>query len=401
MNDYFEREAKFHMHTYGRLPILFTRGEGPFLFDEDGKKYIDFLCGLGVTSVGHAHPKLVAAIKEQAEKLLHTSNIFYTSPQIDLAEKLVNISFADKVFFANSGAEANEGAVKLARKYSKMHKGEERYEIITALKSFHGRTMKMLAATGQPDKQKPFEPMPIGFKHVPLNDFAALKEMISEKSCAIMLEAIQGEGGVNPCEKDYLKAVRSLCDEMDLIFILDEVQTGIGRTGELFAYELYDIEPDIMTLAKGLGGGLPVGALLAKEELAAAFSPGDHGSTFGGNPVVCAAALAVLDIIDKEGLLESCKNISFKINERLTEISKVAPITEIRGAGLMIGLELSKPIAKGVVNACLERGLIINAIGDTTLRFLPPLIIDEGLANEALDIFEDVMKNLSEEEKAN
>lgn len=396
LTDFFAKEAEFHMQTYGRSRVLFERGEGSYLIDSSGKSYIDFLSGLGVASVGHSHPRVVQAINEQAKKLIHTSNLFYTIPQIELAERLVELSFADKVFFANSGAEANEGAVKLARKYSKMFKGPKRYEIITALRSFHGRTMKMLAATGQPEKQRPFEPMPIGFLHAPLNDLDALTSMISEKTCAIMLEAIQGEGGVNPCDQDYLKGVRKLCDERDLILILDEVQTGIGRTGEMFAYEFYLTEPDIITLAKGLGGGLPIGAFLAKDELARAFIPGDHGSTFGGNPLVCAATLAVLEIIYKEDLLSNCKNMSVKINERLTQISKRSCITEIRGVGLMIGLGLDRPIAKDVVKVCLDNGLIINAIGDMTLRFLPPLSIGASQVDQAMDIFENAVLSFNQ-----
>lgn len=389
--DYLLEEEEFHMKTYARLPVLFERGEGSYLFDDEGKCYIDFLSGLGVSSVGHSHPKVVSAIKTQAEKLIHTSNLFYTSPQIELAKKMVGLSFAGKVFFANSGAEANEGAVKLARKYTKAKKSEGCYEIITALGSFHGRTMKMLAATGQPDKQRPFEPMPVGFKHVPLNEIETLRSMISEKTCAIMLEPIQGEGGVYPCDKDYLKAVRRLCDELGLILIFDEVQTGIGRMGEMFAYEFYGIEPDIMTLAKGLGGGLPIGALLAKDELSLAFGPGDHGSTFGGNPVVCAAALAVLEVIDKEDLLTNCKNMSVKIMKRLEAMPKSSGITEIRGTGLMIGIELSDPVAKAAVRSALSKGLVINAIGDRIIRFLPPLSIGEKEIDLAMDIFEDVI----------
>ncbi|MDI6799385.1 MAG: acetylornithine transaminase [Actinomycetota bacterium] len=387
------------MNTYARLPILFERGEGSYLFDVEGKRYIDFLSGLGVSSVGHSHPKVVSAIKAQAEKLIHTSNLFYTSPQIELAKKIVGLSFADKVFFANSGAEANEGAVKLARKYSKAKKGEGCYEIITALRSFHGRTMKMLAATGQPDKQRPFEPMPVGFKHIPLNEIETLRSTISEKTCAIMLEPIQGEGGVYPCDKDYLKAIRRLCDESGLILIFDEVQTGIGRTGEMFAYEFYGIEPDIMTLAKGLGGGLPIGALLAKDEFSRAFSPGDHGSTFGGNLLVCAAALAVLEVIDKEDLLTNCKNMSVKIMKRLEAMPKSSGITEIRGTGLMIGIELASPGAKAAVKSALSKGLIINAIGDRIIRFLPPLSIGEKEIDLAMDIFEDVIMSRSGKEE--
>lgn len=372
-------EEKYHMHTYARYPVAFVKGEGKKLWDVDGHEYLDFLAGLGVSSVGHCHPKVVLAVKEQVEKLIHVSNLFYTEPQALLAEKLASLSFGDKCFFANSGAEANEGAVKLTRKYAKLNLGEEKYEIITAYRSFHGRTMKMLAATGQPEKQKPFEPLPPGFIHVPLNDLSALKAAISAKTGAVMLEPIQGEGGIYPCEFEYLRGVRELCDEHDLLLILDEVQTGFGRTGKMFAYEHFGIEPDIITLAKGLGGGLPVGAFIAKEKVAQAFEPGDHGTTFGGGPVVCSAALAVLDILDSESLIQNAALVGEYFKRGLKKLQKTQPlVADVRGKGLMLGVELDRELAWPVVQKMLEKSIVIGYVGKKILRFLPPLIVNES-----------------------
>jgi len=392
--DYIKKDSQYHIHTYGRLPVLFVKGKGNYLQDINGKSYLDFLSGIGVTSVGHCHPAVIDAIKSQVEQLIHVSNLFYVVPQIELAEKLVNLSFGDKCFFANSGAEANEGAVKLVRKYSKTFLSGDKYEIITAFRSFHGRTMKMLAATGQPEKQKPFEPIPIGFKHIPLNDLNALREAITERTCAVMLEPIQGEGGVYPCNFKYLQDVRRICDEKGLLLILDEVQTGVGRTGKMFAYEHFDIEPDIISLAKGLGGGLPIGAFIAKDKIAKAFEPGDHGSTFGGGPVVCAAALAVIKTIEEEGLIENSAKMGSLIEEKLNELSKNSSIIkEIRGKGLMIGIELKREIAKEVVSKCLSEGLIINNIGKKIIRFLPPLCVAEDDIDKAMKIFKKALLN--------
>ncbi|MCK4777791.1 MAG: aspartate aminotransferase family protein, partial [Actinomycetia bacterium] len=332
MKKYLEIDEKFHMPTYKRFPILVTRGRGMFLWDENGNKYLDFIAGLGVCNIGHCHPKLVKAVKKQLEKIIHTTNLFFTQPQIELIEKLSKISIKGKCFIANSGAEANEGAVKLTRKYFKyIRKEEEKFEIITANRSFHGRTLKMLAATGQPDKKEPFEPLPPGFRHVNLNDMDEMNKSISNKTCAIMLEPVQGEGGVYPCEKSYLKAIRKLCDEKGLLLIFDEVQTGFGRTGKMFAYENYEVEPDIITLAKGLGGGLPIGAFVAKNEIADAFEPGDHGSTFGGNPLVCSAANAAIDIIQEEDLLKNSAEMGSYFEKLLFELSgDIELIKEVR-----------------------------------------------------------------------
>ncbi len=379
-------DNEYHMNTYGRLPVTFVKGKGSSLWDDTGREYLDLLCGIGVTNIGHCHPVVVEAVKSQVELLMHVSNLYYTKPQLELAKKLTEISFGDKCFFANSGAEANEGAIKLARRYAKLNGKEEAYEIITALNSFHGRTMKTLAATGQPDKQKPFEPMPPGFKHVPLNDIDALKKEINEKTCAVMLEPIQGEGGVYPCDEDYLKEVRALCDERNILLIFDEVQTGIGRTGTMFAYEGFGVTPDVMTLAKGTGSGLPIGVLVASEK-ASVFSPGEHGSTFGGGPVICAAALATIKVIEAEGLLENCRNVGAYFMQKLEDLkASTNAIKEVRGRGLMLAAELVQDNAKDIVLALLKEGIVANNIGGNILRFLPPLCITETEIDAATEV---------------
>lgn len=393
-------EEEYHMRTYARFPVAFVRGEGKKLWDDAGKEYLDFLSGLGVSSVGHCHPRVVLAVQEQVEKLIHVSNLFYTGPQNLLAKKLVSLSFGDKVFFANSGAEANEGAVKLARKYAKLKPGKDKHEIITAYRSFHGRTMKMLAATGQPEKQKPFEPLPPGFIHVPLNDLAALEKAISGKTCAVMLEPVQGEGGIYPCKIDYLKGVRDLCDKHRSLLILDEVQTGFGRTGKMFAYEHFGIEPDIITLAKGLGGGLPIGALIARDKVAQAFGPGDHGTTFGGGPVVCSAALAVLEVLEQEGLVDNAAKVGGSFKEGLLELQKAQPlIADVRGMGLMLGLELTGRLANKVVLKMLKKNIVIGCVGKKILRFLPPLGVTESEVKGVLASLKITLDEVLKEEK--
>lgn len=394
---YIRKEAQYHMQTYKRLPIIFVQGFGSRLWDINDKEYLDFVSGLGVCSTGHCHPKVVDSVRKNVGLLMHVSNLFYTLPQIDLAERLAQISFGGKVFFCNSGAEANEGAIKLARKYTRMNFGEDRYEVITAYRSFHGRTFKTLAATGQPDKQKPFEPLPPGFKHVHLNDIDALEDAISEKTGAILLEPIQGEGGVYECEYDYLRKVREICDKLQLLLILDEVQTGLGRTGKMFAYEHYDIEPDIITLAKGLAGGLPIGCFVAKEEIARDFEYGDHATTFGGGVVPCSAALAVLNVIEEEMLIENCTTVGSYLKEQLSSLSPQFHFKEIRGKGLMIGVELENPIAPLVVRRCLEQGIVLNNIGNNIIRFLPPLCITQEEVDEGLRIFKEVLEDIEKE----
>lgn len=387
LNELKHLDDTYHMSTYGRLPMAFVEGKGTKLWDDDGKEYLDLLSGIGVTNVGHCHPKVVNAIKDQAEKLMHVSNLYYTEPQAKLAKKVAEISFGDKCFFANSGAEANEGAIKIARRYAKA-KGKDAYEIITALRSFHGRTMKTLAATGQPDKQKPFEPMPPGFKHVPLNDIEALKNEVNDNTCAVMLEVIQGEGGVYPCDHEYLKLVRALCDEHDLLLIFDEVQTGMGRTGMMFAYQATGVVPDVMTLAKGIGSGLPIGVLVASEK-ASVFKPGEHGSTFGGGPVVCAAALATINALEEEQLVENSRKVGAYFKKCLEDLSaKTDLVKEVRGAGLMLAIELNEEKARDIVLELLKEGIVANNIGPTIIRFLPPLCLTEAEVDTAMAALE-------------
>jgi acetylornithine aminotransferase/acetylornithine/N-succinyldiaminopimelate aminotransferase len=375
-DEYVELEKRYHFPTYSRFPVLFVKGKGTRLWDIEGKEYIDFLSGIGVVCVGHSHPRILKALERQARSLMHVSNLFYIASEIELAKKLSEISIDGKCFFANSGAEANECAIKLARKYFR-NKGEERYEVITAYRSFHGRTLKTLAATGQESKKKDFEPLPPGFKHVPLNDIEALKKEITSNTCAIMLEPIQGEGGIYLCQENYLKEVREVCSKYGILLILDEVQTGIGRTGKLFAYEWFGIKPDILTLAKGLGAGFPIGAVIARSEISDAFSPGDHGSTFGGNPLACAVSLEVLHIIEEEGLVENAQREGSYLLQRINELSsKFDFINEVRGKGLMVGVHFKEPIAKEVVIELLKEGIVAGTAGKEVLRFLPPLCIE-------------------------
>lgn len=394
-----ELDEKYYFNTFGsRLPVAFEWGEGATLYDSQGQKYMDFVAGIAVNTLGYNHPALKEAIAKQVEKLLHCSNLFYIESQAQLAKTLVENSCGDKVFLCNSGAEANEGAIKLARKYF-YSKNLYKYEIITTLNSFHGRTMATLAATGQEKYQKPFEPMPTGFVHVPFNDIEAVEKAVSYKTCAVMVEPIQGEGGVIPATAQYMKALRKLCDDKGILLIFDEVQTGIGRTGKLFGYEHYDVEPDIFTLAKGLGGGVPIGAVVAKDFVASAMEPGDHGSTFGGNPLACSAALAVLSSVLKEGFLENVKAVGEYFTSKLLELKEKFPfIREVRGKGLMLGMELENTISgKKVVLDMLHKGFIINCTGNNTLRFVPPLIIEK----EDIDALVENLKNSLVKESSN
>ncbi|HUL38310.1 MAG TPA: aspartate aminotransferase family protein, partial [Thermodesulfobacteriota bacterium] len=332
---------KYVANTYARYPILLVRGKGTRVWDLEGKEYLDFVSGLAVCNLGHCHPKVVKAIRDQAEKLIHVSNFYYIEPQIQLASLLCKHSFADKVFFCNSGAEANEGAIKLARKYAKEKTGENRYEIITMERSFHGRTLATLTATAQEKFHKGYEPLMPGFKYVPFSDIKAVKNAIDSKTCAVMVEPIQGEGGVNCPTEGYLKALREICDEKGLLLIFDEVQVGMGRTGKLFAYEHDGVEPDMLTLAKSLAGGVPIGALLIRKGIAESFKPGDHASTFGGNPLATAAGIAALTTILEEGMLENCQKVGEYFFSRLEKIGeKFSFIKEVRGKGLILGMEL-------------------------------------------------------------
>lgn len=384
MDEKIAKGKKYIMNTYGRLPILLDKGEGSWVYDLDGNKYLDFVAGIAVNSLGHSNEIIKKALLEQSEKLIHCSNLYWIGPQIDLAEILCENSAMDKAFFANSGAEANEGAIKLARKW-----GKGRYEIISALQSFHGRTMGALAATGQEKYQKSFVPVLTGFKYAKFNDIESIKAQINEKTCAIMLEPIQGEGGVNEPSPEFFQKVEKLCKENNLLLILDEVQTGIGRTGKAFGFQNYNFQADIITLAKGLGGGVPIGAILAKDEIAAVFEPGDHASTFGGNPLVTNVALKVCQEIFKEDFLKDVREKGFYMRKGLEKIrGKFSFLGKVKGQGLMIGMDISLD-GGDIVEKMLEKKILINSIGGKTLRFVPPLNVEY----EEIDI---VLKNLEE-----
>lgn len=385
-------DKKYYMDTFGdRTPIVFTEGKGSTLYDTNGKAYTDFLAGIAVNSLGYNHPKLTEAIINQAGKLLHCSNIFYIEAQAQLAKLLVENSCGNKVFFCNSGAEANEGAIKLVRKYFSKQ-GMNKYEILSADNSFHGRTLATIAATGQEKYQKPFKPMPVGFMHIPYNNLAAAKEAVTENTAAILIEVIQGEGGVIEGTIEYIQGLQKLCRLKGLLLIVDEVQTGIGRTGKLFGYEHYNIEPDIFTLAKGLGGGVPIGAIVAKGDAAEVFEPGDHGSTFGGNPLACSAGLAVLSTVLEKDFLKSCAEKGNLFKEGLSRLKeKFQFIKDVRGQGLILGMELDeKTSGKVIVKKVLNKGFIINCAGHNTLRFVPPLIIQENEIQRLLSTLHEI-----------
>ena len=379
------------MHTYARVPISIVRGRGSRVYDLEGREYLDFVAGIAVTVLGHSHPDVVAAIQKQSQWLLHASNLYYTEPQVKLAEALVASSFAKKVFFCNSGAEANEAAIKLARRYAHQKYGPGRHEIVAMLQSFHGRTLATLTATGQEKVKQGFEPLVPGFVHVPFNDFSAIERAITPATAAVMLEIVQAEGGVHVADRAYLKSVRELCRDRDILLIVDEVQTGIGRTGTLFAYQQFDVSPDIMTLAKGLGGGVPIGACLATEDVAAAFTPGTHASTFGGNPLACAAALTVLRVLKEGRVLADSQVTGQHLAKGLLDLKDRLPnVKDVRGLGLLRGMELTID-GKAVVDDCLSRGLLINCTMDRVLRFVPPLIITRREIDRLLDVLADVL----------
>ena len=366
------------MNTYARFPVTFVRGEGLYAYDEEGRKYADFGSGISVNNLGHCHPAVVKAIAEQAQTLCHCSNLYWSEPQLDVAEYLVKYSGLDRVFFCNSGAEANEGAVKLARKYFYDKGRSDQYEIITMKKSFHGRTLATLTATGQDKVKTGFAPLPEGFVYAAFNDFEDLKAKVSEHTCAVMLEPVQGEGGIYPAEKDYLEQVDAFCKEKGFLLIFDEIQCGMGRTGTMFAYEQYGVKPDIVTNAKALGGGLPFGAFIASEEVAASFGPGSHGSTFGANPVAASASRAVFEVMEKEDMLSHVKTVGADLRDRLLELKEEFPevIKDVRGLGLMLGMEVTCG-ASAVVNACFDYGVVLLSAGPDVVRFLPPFIITE------------------------
>ncbi len=371
-----ERADKVFVGTYARYPAVMVKGEGCCLTDRNGTEYLDFLSGIAVCCLGHCHPKVTEAIQYQAAELVHVSNLYYTEPMTDLAEILVDSSFAEKIFMANSGAEANEAAFKLARIYS----GEGRYEIISLAGSFHGRTLATVAATGQPKFHKGFEPLPEGFSHAPFGDLQALEEMVTDRTCAILCEPLQGEGGVRPLDAEYLAGIRELCDKHGLLLIFDEIQTGLGRTGTLFAYEQLGVTPDIMTLAKGLGNGLPIGVMLTTSEIAESFVPGTHASTFGGNPVASAAAVATMGVICEEGFLEDVRARGDYFRGELQKLADNYPalLSGVRGLGMILGAVLTEEgvaVGTDIVNRMFEEGFLMNFAGNAVLRFVPPLIV--------------------------
>ncbi len=387
-----EKDQKDYLPVYGgRYGVVLDHGDGVKVYDNDGKEYIDFLGGIAVNVLGHGYKPLVDAVAHQAAQMIHCSNLFYTRAQADAAAKLVALSGLGKAFFANSGAEANEGAIKAARKYAHMT-DPDRSQIITAWNSFHGRTLATLTATGQPHYQEGCGPLPAGFDYVHYNDIEELESKMSDKTCAVMLETIQGEGGVYPPKGDYLKQVRALCDKYGVLLILDEVQAGMGRSGTFFAYDTYGIKPDIVTLAKGLAGGVPIGAFLCTDEVAKAFQPGDHGTTFGGNPLACAAANVVIDTVSQPDFLARVKEIGAYFREKLETLAAKHPalVKEVRGQGLILGMELTKPGAD-IVTDCIAHGVIINCTMGNVLRFVPPLIITEADVDTVVSTVDDAL----------
>ena len=384
--DVFEVYDQYIFPTYTRLPVVFVKGKGSVLTDMDGRKYLDFFPGWGVSNVGHCHPKVVAAVRDQVSKLIHLPNNFFGINQAKLAREIVRHAFDGKLFFCNSGAEANEAAIKFARLFG----GGERFEIITTLNAFHGRTLGALAATPQKKYQAGFAPLPQGFISVPFNDIQALLDAVTPRTVAVMIELVQGEGGINVAAPEYVRAIRRLCDDKKILFIADEVQTGLGRTGKMFAFENYGIEPDVMTLAKGLGGGLPIGAMLARRSLAHLLQPGMHGTTFGGSPLVTKAALGVFEAMRREKMIVNARRIGAHMMGRLKEMQSQFPfIADVRGLGLMIGVELSVE-GKPVFDECLARGLIINCTQGRVLRIMPALNVTLKQADKALGILEKI-----------
>ena len=377
-------EDDYFINTFTRQPVVLDHGEGVKVTDIDGNEYLDMFAGIAVNALGHNHPKLVKAIQEQAEKLIHISSIYYNEPALIYAKKLIEMTSFDRIFYANSGAEANEGAIKLAVKYT------GKSEVISTVESFHGRTVVTLAATGHEHYHEPFKAiLPKGFINVPYNDIEAIKEAITENTAAIIVEPIQGEGGINVPDIEYLKEIEKICHEKDIVFIVDEVQTGFGRCGTLFAHELFDVKPDIMTMAKGIGGGVPMGGILATEKVAGAFVPGDHGTTFGGGPLVCAAANAVLDTIIDENILDNVNEVGDYFISELKKLDKDI-IADVRGKGLMVGIELTKPGAE-YVDKLREAGFLINCTAGNVLRFVPPLIITKEEIDEFVKALDEIL----------
>ncbi len=390
LHDLIATDAEHGFQNYGRLPVAFVKGQGAKLWDSEDREYLDFLGGIAVVTLGHSHPEITRVISEQAATLMHTANLYYIAPQVELAQKLSELSGGMRAFFCNSGAEANEAALKLVRKYFHTKNAASqnadapsstRFEIISIEDSFHGRTYGSLAATGQPKYHEGFAPLPQGFRYVARNDFDALKAAITDETAAILLEPIQGESGVWPCDAEYLQQVRALCDEHGLLLMFDEVQCGMGRTGKFFAHESSDVKPDIIVMAKGLGNGVPIGALLARDEVAKVLVPGTHGCTFGGNFLSCAAALATLRVLESENLMQNALEVGGYFQSQLAACDFVS---DVRGSGLIIGATTTKPIARELMKASLQNGLIFNAVGDSYLRFLPPLTISKTDVDEAM-----------------
>jgi len=383
------------MHTYNRFPVVLVKGKGCIVWDMEGRSYRDFIAGIAVCNLGHAHPVVSEALRKQAESLWHVSNLYYTVPQTELADWLTGHSFADRVFFCNSGAEANEAAIKLCRKYFYDRGEKERYRIISMTHSFHGRTMAALSATGQDKIKKGFDPILDGFDFVPFDDMDALKQKVGSSTAAVMLEPVQGEGGVRCPSPAYLQAVRKLCDDTGTLLVFDEIQTGMGRTGKLFAYEHFGIVPDVMSLAKALGNGLPIGAILATEQVASAFSPGAHATTFGGTPIVTAAALAVVKTMEAENIVAHGAHVGSYFKKKLQSLQEKHPVIEdVRGFGLLIGMQL-KIKGDGVVTACLEKGFLVNCIQESVLRFAPPLIIQKTDIDALVDCLDEVLMEIT------
>ena len=392
MTDWIDLERRYLFQNYGRQPIVIERGEGTRVWDVDGREYLDFVGGLAVTALGHAHPAVTKAVAAQAERLVHVSNLYYTTPMIELARLLVEHSPLDRVFFCNSGAEAVEAAIKLARRYGHDERGGA-HGVIAMEDGFHGRSLGALAATGTARYREPFAPMPPGFRHVPWNDLDALRAATDEGTVAVLMEPVQGEGGVNEPADGYLRGVRDWCDERGLLLILDEIQTGVGRTGTLWAHEREGVEPDVMCVAKGLAGGLPIGAVLAREALAAHLVPGDHGTTFGANPVTAAAGAAVLRHILDNDVLGAARRASERLTTRLRAMEDRLPaVTEVRGRGLLLAVSLSAEVAPNVVAACRERGLLVNNVRPDRIRLMPPLIVEDGEIDRACDILEEAIR---------
>ncbi len=394
MPDWRALEKQYYMPTFSRLPVVLVKGEGARVWDDEGRVYLDLVAGIAVNVLGHGHPALVQAICEQARSLIHVSNLYYTVPQLELAKLILENSNGARIFYANSGAEANEGAFKLARKYGKT-KRNGAYEVISMANSFHGRTLATLAATGQTKFHTPFAPMPDGFQFVPFNDIDAVKQATSDKTAAVVVEVVQGESGVHPADPEFLHQLRTFCDEANLLLIIDEVQTGMGRTGHFLGYQGYGVEPDVFTLAKGLAGGVPIGAIVVNER-ANVFTAGDHGSTFGGNPLACAAGVVTVRTLFEQGLIENSAAMGARFRQKLEEMQKQNPIiTEIRQVGLMVAFDLKVEKAAQVMSEGLKKGLILNYTGPKTVRMVPPLILNEADVDEAVGKIGEILADLA------